>query len=626
MARHASLALAEATPADPTIDVTYYGLNLTITTSPPWIAGRVSVHARAVDSFVDSLRLDLADPMTVDSVSTGGQAAAFTHTGGTLRIRLDRTYTAGEIIQVDISYRGLPVETGFGSFVFSSHNGTPWAWSLSQPYGARDWWPCKDHPLDKADSADIRVTCDSMFRVGSNGTLNGIVDNGNGTRTWFWHERHPIAAYLVSIALTDYVEFTNWFRYSADDSMPVVNYVTPEHLSDGLANLPRVVAMLGIFSNAFGLYPFVDEKYGHAEFQRGGAMEHQTMTSATYLAFAEYVVAHELAHQWFGDLITCASWRHLWLNEGFATYCEAVYFERQYGVQAYWNDMLPKLAAAKTAVGTLWVQDTSQISTLFNQALVYDKGAAVLHMLRHVLGDSVFFRAIKRYATTPRLQFATAVTADFQEACELESGRDLGWFFQEWFEGERYPQYQYSWTTTPSGSGADVTIRLDQITGTTNPTFFTMPVDLHCSSAGWDTTLTVSHTFSGQEWTIHLPVSPTAVEPDPDHWILADASPASEVRQPVSSSPPLVTLDQNFPNPFNGETRIRFSISGTQSQWLTVSVVDMLGRTVAGLVDGLKPPGTYDVFFDGNRLPSGVYLCELRYGVHRETRKALLIK
>jgi aminopeptidase N len=624
MFRFAALEQASAATSDTSFDVTFYALDLTITMQPQWLSGSVTVIAHAVLPSVDSLYLNLADPMTVDSVSSNGLPASFTHQNGTLVIRLDRTYSSGELIAVQVFYRGRPVETGFGSFVFSTHNGTPWAWSLSEPYGARDWWPSKDHPRDKADSADIRVTCDSSFLVGSNGKLSGVLDNGNGTRTWTWTERYPIAPYLISVALTNYTAFTNWFHYSPTDSMPVLNFVLPEHINEGLANLPRTVDMLGIFSARFGLYPFITEKYGHAEFGRGGAMEHQTMTSATAPAFAEFVVAHELSHQWFGDLITCASWRDLWLNEGFATYCEAVYFQDQYGVPAYWTSMLPKMTAAKTAGGTLLVADTAQLATLFNHALVYDKGASVLHMLRHVLGDSVFFQAMRHYADDPRLRFGTAVTADFQQACETVSGRDLSWFFTEWVQGERYPQYEYSWSATPASTGADVTVQLNQQTGTTNPAFFRMPVDIRYSAPGWDTTLVVDHTSSGQQWTLHLPITPTAVDVDPDHWILADISLVTAVGEQPPTVPLIPVLEQNFPNPFNPTTIIEFRIQN--SEFTILKVFDLLGREVATLLNEVKEPGVHTVRWDASGMPSGVYFYRLQAGPFAATRKLLLLR
>ena len=158
----------------------------------------------------------------------------------------------------------------------------PWIWSLSEPYGARDWWPCKDHQLDKADSADIIVTCPNGLKVGSNGLLRSTTDNGNGTTTFFWAERYPIATYLISVAIGPFATFSNWYRYSPSDSMEVLNYVLPSHLSLALGSLPKAVQMLEIFSRIYGPYPFLKEKYGHSEFGRGGAMEHQTMTPTSW--------------------------------------------------------------------------------------------------------------------------------------------------------------------------------------------------------------------------------------------------------------------------------------------------------------------------------------------------------
>lgn len=628
MLRFAALAQAAGNPQDSTFDVTFYRLELTVTTSPPFLHGHVTAGAVARVPAPASIRFDLADTLTVDSVHAGGLAAPFAHANGELIVTLTTVPAAGEPITIDVWYGGLPAETGFGSFVFSSHGGVPWVWSLSQPYGARDWWPCKDHPADKADSVDIIVTCDSSFRVGSNGRLASVTDNTDGTRTWRWEERYPIATYLVSIALTNYAAFSNWFRYAPDDSLEVLNYVTPEHLNDGLQRLPLTVDMLHVFSQMFGLYPFIREKYGHAEFGRGGAMEHQTMTSATYLAFAEYVVAHELAHQWFGNLITCAGWRHLWLNEGFATYCEALWFEARSGRTGYVDDMMPKLATAKTATGTLLVQDTSRVATLFDHALVYDKGASVLHMLRRVLGDSLFFASLRTYASDPRLRFATAVTEDFQQICEQVGGRELDWFFSQWISGESYPRYAYSWTAEPDSAGWIVRVRIEQTTGTTQPAFFTMPIDLRVTAAGEDTTITVFHTASGQEFLFSVPAPPTAVELDPDHWILRDVSIISSAGEDPGPPADRHALLPGYPNPFNGAATISYRIARSAGEPAPVAlmVYDVLGRLVATLVNEPQPPGVYSVPFDGTGLPTGLYLSELRTGRFREVRKLLLLR
>ena len=305
------------TAASSWFDVTYYRLALNISTQYNSIKGNVIITGICRDS-ANTLTLDLVNQMHIDSVLVNGQTMPFTQSSDWFDISLGRSYSIGEILSVDVFYEGGPISTEFGSFVFDSHSGVPWVHSLSEPYGAKDWWPCKNDPSDKADSADIIITCDSTFKVGSEGTLVSVVNNGNGTSTCHWKELYPIASYLISVAITNYIQFSNWYRYSATDSMEILNYILPEHDSTAIQSLPRVVNMLAIYSNMYGLYPFIKEKYGHAEISGGSSMEHQTMTSIT--SFDEDMLSHELAHQWFGDMITCRTWSDLWLNEGFAQY------------------------------------------------------------------------------------------------------------------------------------------------------------------------------------------------------------------------------------------------------------------------------------------------------------------
>jgi len=524
------------------------------------------------------------------------------------------------MMTVETFYRGVPGSSGFGSFAFSTHGGVPWIWSLSEPYGSKDWWPCKDHPLDKADSVDVIITCDSTWKVGSNGILVSVINNGDGTKTHFWKHRYPIASYLVSITITNFVQFSNYFRYTPTDSMEILNYVLPEHLATAQASLPRTVEMLQIFSDLFGLYPFINEKYGHAEFGWGGAMEHQTMTSTG--TFSENVIAHELAHQWFGDMITCRTWPDLWLNEGFATYLTGLYREVRYGTASYWSYINGLVNSAKSAQGTLYVQDTSNVSNLFNSNRVYNKGAMVLHMLRHVLGDSVFFQAMYNYAHDPRVRFGTASTAEFRSVCETTSGRDLGWYFNEWVFGERYPSYTYSWSAQPGTGGYDVTVRINQTTGTTNPPFFIMPIDLKFLATGWDTTITVFNDTNGQTFNFTLPHNPTTVQFDPEGWILKNVTLVA-VDEPLPL-PFRFALEQNFPNPFNSSTTIGYQV-GT-SGLVRLSLYTLLGQEVAVLVNDIKQPGHYEVTFDAKDLPSGMYVYQLRAGSFRETKKLILLR
>jgi aminopeptidase N len=605
------------------LDVTYYGLNLTITTSPNFLEGRVLIRGTCKADSAQVLQLDLKQNMQIDSiVMSGGVHPGFLQESESFTVWLDSVYLLNEEISMEVFYRGTPAGSGFGSFAFSSHASTPWIWSLSEPYGARDWWPCKDNPNDKADSADIVVTCDSIHRVGSNGRLLSVTGNGNGTATHHWSERYPISPYLISIAITNYASFSNWFRYSPTDSMEILNYVLPEHLDAAQAALPKTVGMLEIFSDLYGLYPFINEKYGHSDFGWGGAMEHQTMTSTT--TYEEGTIAHELAHQWFGDMITCRTWPDIWMNEGFAQYSTALYLERAYGTSSYWGYMNSQMASARVAPGTIYVYDTSVVRNLFNGALVYAKGASVLHMLRHLLGDSTFFLAMKNYANAPDLRYANAATADFQRVCEATSGRDLDFFFTGWIYGEKYPRYTYSWKVDDSAGVSTVRVHLIQTTGTTNPSFFTMPVDLRLYAPGWDSTVVVWNDAQDQTFAIQSAHRVDSVMVDPDRWILRDVSRSTLIVERHDPLPDGFNLRQNYPNPFNGTTEIRFSVPSAGD--IDVTVYNMLGEEIATLYRGRIFAGEYTARWDASTFASGTYMCIARLEGAVRTAKIMLIK
>jgi aminopeptidase N len=596
-------------------DVTYYGLNLNLFTNPGYLKGDVTIAGICRQDNSQLLTLDLMNSMHIDSVRVNGQGCPFTQWSSSFDITLDHAYQSGEILSTEIFYEGVPVATGFGSFEFGSHSGVPWVYSLSEPYGAKDWWPCKNGQGDKADSADISVTCDSTYKAASEGVLVSTVHHTNGTATYHWKERYPIASYLISIAVTNYVQFSNWFRYSKTDSMEVRNYVLPEDYTSAIAILPRVVDMLAIYSNLFGLYPFIKEKYGHAEFASGG-MEHQTMTSIG--TFDENVVAHELAHQWFGDKITCRTWSDLWLHEGFAVYCTALYLEKEYGVDSYWNFINLQTGIAISAAGEVGAPDTSTAQSLFKYNLVYGKGASVLHMLRHVLGDSVFFGSLRAYANQPSLQYSTATTKDLQTACETTSGKNLDYFFQEWIYGEGYPIYQYSWDWKSAGDSSAVTINLKQPSGRLNPPFFTMPIDVRILAPGKDTTVSIFNNAQSQSFAINFPERPTSVLLDPDGWMLKLAYPASDF------PPSNYSLEQNYPNPFNAGTTIKYQLS--HSAAVTLKIYDVLGREVATLVNAKQLPGNYEYPWSGQSFASGIYFYRLTAGDVHLQKKMILLK
>ncbi len=489
-------------------DARWYDLDLTFTPATSQVSGTVRMRATVLTGPVSTADLDLYANMVVDGATSAGVAATFTRAGNVLTLNLDRAYAAGETFEVTVTYHGNPTAAGY--FGFQTINSRQIIWSLSEAYGARTWWPCKDDPGDKADSVAMRFTVPTGLTTVSNGLLRSSVNNGS-TVSVRWAERYPIATYLVSIASYPYTVTHDVYQPAVGPAMPLDFYNYPESVAGTAAVQAKVKDMLAAFAARMGEYPFVAEKYGHAEFPFSGGMEHQTCTSIG--AFPEYIVAHELAHQWWGDMVTCRDFHHIWLNEGFATFGEALWAEANGGYAAYKADLMLNRFLGP---GTIWVPDAANEARVFDSNLSYNKGSWVLHMLRHVLGDTQFFAALDAYRAS--WAYRSAVTEDFRDVCEAVSGRDLDAFFQQWIYGEYYPQYAAAWTSAPAaGGGFDVTVTLRQ---TQSWQLFTMPVDLRVTTGSGATTFVVPDSLASQTFVLHVADAPVAVAVDPDDWIL----------------------------------------------------------------------------------------------------------
>jgi len=505
--KRARLAAVPATANQQAYDVHYYDLDLTPAISTKVLTGTVRMKASVVTGPLTTLDLDCYANLAVDAVTAGGVAATWSRNGDVLTVDLDRAYADGEMMDVVVSYHGAPSAAGY--FGFDTANGRNLVWSLSEPFGARSWWPCKDDPADKADSVDVRVTVPSGMITASNGARVESTDDGTVAVTR-WRERYPIATYLVSIASYPYTVTTDHYRYAPTDSMPIQFFNFPESVAGAAAVQAKVKTMIAAYAGDFGEYPFVAEKYGHSQFLFSGGMEHQTCTGLG--VFNEYVVAHELGHQWWGDLVTCRDFHHVWLNEGFATYCEALWAEATGGAAGYHGDIdLNQFFGA----GTIYVPDLTDENRIFDSNLSYDKGSWVLHMLRHVLGDADFFAALRQYYA--RYGYSSATTEDFRDVCETVSGQDLHPYFQQWIYGEYYPHYRVVWTAAAAGGGWDVTLGLEQIQSWQ---LFTMPLDVTVTTEAGEQTFVVRDSLAAQSFTLHVDAAPTALALDRDNWVL----------------------------------------------------------------------------------------------------------
>jgi aminopeptidase N len=507
-ARMALLA-SNPTPNQDYYDAAYYKLDIDIDPASQTVSGTVRIVAQVVSGPLATADIDLYDNMTVSAVTCGGVSATYSHGGDILTVDLDRSYGTGETFTIDVTYSGTP-DVSAGAFEFDIHNGDPAIWSLSEPFGARTWWPCKDYSHDKADSVDIWVTVPEDLIVASNGNLRETVDNGT-TLTYKWHEGYPIATYLVSVAIHPYTIFSNYYHYSPTDSMECRYFVFPDHYASVQTTYAMVPDMIALYASLYGEYPFLQEKYGHAEFTWGGGMEHQTITSLG--GYGEYLIVHELAHMWWGDMITCYDFHHIWLNEGFAVYSEALWAEHEYGWAEYKNQME---YAKYYGAGTVYVPDLSDWNRIFDGDLTYNKASWILHMLRGVVGDSTFFDILRTYYGS-QYQYGACTTEQFRDLCESVSGRDLHAFFQQWVYEEGFPFYHYGWTYEPGAGGYEISLDIEQLQ--TNHVF-TMPIQVTVTTPAGDTTLVVEDSLAAQSFTLVVDGEPTAVELDKDEWIL----------------------------------------------------------------------------------------------------------
>lgn len=609
-------------PGDSKYDVKYYKLDITVNHTAHTISGNITCNAEIVEPGVTEIYYDLANSLVVDSVMVDGNSVSFTRGTNTLNISLNNTLNQGDEFSTLIYYHGTPGSTGFGSFTFgTTPAGQPSIYTLSEPYGSKDWWPCKDTPADKADSTDFWITTSTSLIPASNGKLMAIVDNGNGTHTYKWKSSYPIAQYLLSMAISNYSQYTNYYHYSPTDSMPIDHFLYPENLASNISQLNKTPGMIEIYSQQFGQYPFINEKYGHAQFGWGGGMEHQTITSMG--GFSDGLISHELAHMWYGDAITCKDWHHIWLNEGFATYGEGVIYEGWNGKPAYDNYISGEMNNAKNAVGSIWVQDISSVNQIFNGARSYSKGAVVLHMLRGIVGDLTFFNILRSYTADPSVQYGVATTEDFQAIAETVSGVDLEYFFQEWIYGENYPKYSAIWSTNNiSGNLYNLSLKITQNVNS-NPSFFTMPIQIKVNFAGGDTLITVLNNAQVQNFNITVNGNPISISFDPSNWILKTVnSVVSNVDD--ETNPNSFSLDQNYPNPFNPSTTIQFNLG--KKGLTTLKLFNVLGKEVATIVNGELEAGHHEVSFDASNLPSGAYFYTINSGSYAETRKMMMLK
>ena len=599
-----------------------------ITPFPKSFTGSVIITFK-VDSVLSSINLNAINTsLTITSVSLAG--ASFTHTNNILTVTLNRQYNQGEITQVRIDYQHNNVTDN--SFYVS--NGM--VFTDAEPEGARGWFPCWDKPSDKA-TFDLTAKVPANVKLGSNGRLNDSLVTGD-TIYYHWISRDPVSTYLmVMSAKVNYnLDIVYWHKLSNPaDSIPIRFYYNAGENPTTIKNI--IGDMTTYYSQKFGEHGF--EKNGFASLNPQfiwGGMENQSLTSICQNCWSAGLISHEFAHQWFGDMVTCGTWADIWLNEGFATYSEALWLEHTGGYTAYKNDIV---ADANDYINSnpgwpmynpSWIDNTPDLNTLFNTAITYEKGACVLHMLRYFLNDTtVFFNCLRNYAMdTTNFKYKNSVTDDFATSISQTSGQDLTWFINQWVKYANHPVYQNTYGFTNNGGNSWTTNFTARQTQTTSP-FRRMPITLKITFAtGPDTTIRVMNDFTGQSWSFNHNRQPMTFAFDPNNDIVLKQGSTVNGVEGFNQVPKKFALYQNYPNPFNPSTLINFGLPS--KAFVTVKIYNAIGQLIMTPVNEDRVAGNHIIQIDGRNLPSGVYYYEIHAEgsgkLFTDTKKMVLIK
>jgi aminopeptidase N len=610
-------------------DVLHYDLDLRLDPIGRIVAGSVVMTLAFPAGYPPgTLVVDLDEPLVVDEVVWDQQIATLVRAGEELRIAAPPGPATGAVVR--IGYHGEPQRHGaFAAGMLFRVQGDspqvpigPTILTMSEPWSAHAWWPCKDHPADKA-TVRLALTVPDTLTAVANGLVTADDPAEPGWRRTVWETGYPTATYLVAVHVADYVSWQESCSL-AGGPLPLTFHVFPRHEAAARYDLAPTCDMLRFLEDLAGPYPFADERYGQVEFKWGGAMEHQTCTSLGSALLRgdghfRFLILHEMAHHWFGDLVTPSAWRDIWLNEGFATYCEALWMEDEEGptglrrrMQTIGPGQHPSLFEGE---GIL-----TDPEPVLPNILIYHKGAWVLHMLRGAMGDAAFRGFLRDWAGSPQRAYGHATTADFVRVVGEHAAFDAAAFLEPWLDTDTVPYLSWSSSAEPtSADGTRVTVALRQLQRT--PFQLAVPLRLLTSRAARDTTVWLR--ASQQSWTFDLPGAWKGLEVDPDGWVLA-------ARRPLPDPP--VRLLTAYPDPAGPDgTTISFRVS--QSGPVAVELVDATGRRRGrwdlGTLAARDEPDPWRWKGDdgeGRPAASGIYWLSVNGGGRRSVAKVALVR
>jgi aminopeptidase N len=550
-------------------DVCFYGLDIAVTNENDYVSGNTTIKAKVVDQPLSTFVIELINQLNVEKVLFNNEEVAFTHGNDELSIGLTNNIPVNEYFNVQIFYEGESGEEGMQHEIDEDW-GFPVTFTLSETWHAKEWFPCKEVLSDKADSVYVFITTNSTCKAAGNGLLYNTVYLPDGKVRYEWKSKLKTTYYLIFVIVADYTEYNIYSNpEAASEPILIQNYLydNPDCLIFNQDLIDVTADMLVLFSDKYGLYPFHKEKYGHAMWPWGGAMEHQTMTTTGTFDFG--YTSHELGHSWFGDYVTCATWQDIWINEGFASYSEYIAIENLANEEYEIGHLNHAERYARNATeGSIYLsfEDAQNESAVFNYSLTYRKGLMLVHMIRYIIDDDeLFFTVLKNFVN----QYADSVAKgiDFKEVLEETTNIDFTNYFDQWFFGEGYPIYHVEWNQT--GNAVDMNIIQETTSESTN--FFDIPLEIKFFGENQSALHKIDITSNTQSENINIPFTIDSLQIDPNNWILNGIG--SIVNSIDNQTFALDKRIHVYPNPAQNETTLEFHhLQGQQIQFELVNI------------------------------------------------------
>ncbi|MBU4537643.1 MAG: T9SS type A sorting domain-containing protein [Weeksellaceae bacterium] len=586
-------------------DLKYQRMDVYLDPAVLQISGSVTSHFLAKQDM-SGIYFNLTDLLPVSQVVYHGTNLPFQQLSTKeLKIDFPASVPANTLDSLTVHYSGVPDNSGRTSFYMGTHNGSPVLATLSEPYGAQNWFPTKQSMNDKIDRFDFKITTPDQYSVASNGKLMSETLLAGSKKLTFWRTQYPMAAYLAAFSIGI---FNKTNDVIGSPAFPYVNYIYPDTAvnPDIINNLEWTKTAMSIFENHFGPYPFSAEKYGHMEFAvNGAAMEHQTMSSMN--SFAKSTIAHELAHQWFGDKITCGAWNDIWLNEGFATFGEHLMNEKNLMTHTEFMNYLANHVSIITSLpnGSIYVKDSDlgNIATVFSGRLSYIKGGYVLRMVKWILGDDVFYQMLKDYTSNPSFAYNYAKTEDFKNQILTSTGKDFTGFFNDWIYGQGYPSYTIKWNQPIVNQ--DIKFEVSQIQSDPSVDFFELPLPIKVTGTNGETAyLVLDNTLNNQSFSKPLNFQAANVEFNYEYQIIEKN--ATVVYDPALAAES-VKKDEIilFPNPVKKELYLKgiAKMSDYEIYFVDGKFIKKGKYTLSNSIDVSQlSPGIYFIKINGKNL------------------------